>query len=193
MRLFFASFLAAENISAYESLVDRLRGEVPRVLRPIPAHTHHLTLAFLGEIDDDDVDGCLQVLDLVQGAPAASFELQPPRILYGRGQPRLICADLGEGGEHVSRLQGLLCDELGKALPYLDLRPKPPHVTLARFNRRADRKMARRVEEAMTRHLDAARTQSDDVSTVHLVKSSLTPTGPIYESLREVVLPDACG
>ena len=37
MRLFYASFLAAENMSAYESVVDRLQAEVPRALRPIPA------------------------------------------------------------------------------------------------------------------------------------------------------------
>lgn len=185
MRLFYASFLAAENMSAYESLVDRLQAEVSRALRPIPARTHHLTLTFLGEIADNDVDRCLQVLDSVQGTAATRFELEPPQILYGRGQPRLIYAALGEGGEQVSSLQRLLVNELRRVLPALDLRPKPPHVTLARFNRKANRQTARKVEAALTRHSDAAQTLNDHLSSVHLVKSSLTPTGPIYESLGE--------
>jgi 2'-5' RNA ligase len=188
MRLFYASFLAAENMSAYESLVDRLQAEVPRALRPIPAATHHLTLTFLGEIADNDVDRCLQVLDSVQDIAATSFELEPPHILYGRGQPRLICAALGDGGDQVSRLQGLLSDELRRVLPALDLRPKPPHVTLARFNRKASRQTARKVEEALSRQLDPGQTLSDDLSSVSLVKSSLTPSGPIYESLGEASL-----
>ena len=117
-----------------------------------------------------------------------SFELEPPHILYGRGQPRLICTALGEGGEQVSRLQGLLTDELRRVLPALDLRPKPPHVTLARFNRKASRQTARKVEEALSRQLDPGQTLSDDLSSVSLVKSSLTPSGPIYESLGEASL-----
>ena len=36
MRLFYASFLAPENMSAYDSLVERLRTEVPRALREDP-------------------------------------------------------------------------------------------------------------------------------------------------------------
>jgi 2'-5' RNA ligase len=189
MRLFYASFLAPENMSAYESLVERLRTEVPRVLRPIPARSHHLTLAFLGDVADDDVDQCLAVLDTVTGSPASSFTLGQPRILYGRGRPRLISADLGEGGEHVSRLQQLLCDEILQALPSLDLRPKPAHVTLARFGKRTNRQTARRVEEALARQEDPKPTRTDRLVAVQLVKSSLTPTGPIYESLGETSLP----
>jgi len=188
MRLFYASFLAPENMSAYESLVDRLRTEVPRALRPIPARTHHLTLAFLGDVADGDVDKCLAVLDAATGTPASTFTLGQPRILYGRGRPRLICADLGEGGEHVSRLQQLLCDEILQALPSLDLRPKPPHVTLARFSKKANRQTARKVEEALAIKVDPQPTRTDRLVSIHLVKSSLTPTGPLYENLGEATL-----
>jgi 2'-5' RNA ligase len=188
VRLFYASFLAPENMSVYESLVAGLRDEVPRALRPLPARTHHLTLAFLGDVADGDVDKCLAVLDAATGSPASTFTLGQPRILYGRGRPRLICADLGEGGEHVSRLQQFLCDEILQALPSLDLRPKPPHVTLARFSKKANRQTARKVEEALARQEDAKPTRTDRLVTVQLVKSSLTPTGPIYESLGEATL-----
>ncbi|MGB5814446.1 MAG: RNA 2',3'-cyclic phosphodiesterase [Thermoanaerobaculia bacterium] len=188
MRLFYASFLDPENMSAYESLVARLQAEVPRALRPIPARTHHLTLAFLGEITDGDVDKCLEVLDSATGTAASSFSLGRPKILYGRGQPRLICADLVEGGEHVAALQEVLRVELLQQLPSLVVRPKPPHVTLARFDRRANRQTARRVEEALARQKDPEQTRTDRLVSVHLVKSSLTPNGPVYESLGEVAL-----
>ena len=188
MRLFYAAFLSQENKLAYQALVDRVMSDAPGALRPIPPGSHHLTLAFLGEIADNDVDRCLKVLDSVQGTAAASFELEPPRILYGRGQPRLVHAALGEGADEVSRLQGLLCDELRRVLPALDLRPKPPHITLARFNRKANRQTAGKVEEALSRHFDSGQTLSDELSSVSLVKSSLTPSGPIYESLGKASL-----
>jgi 2'-5' RNA ligase len=189
VRLFYASFLAPENISAYESLVARLRAEVPRALRPIPGRSHHLTLAFLGDVADGDVDKCLEVLDSARNTPAASFSLGQPRILYGRGQPRLICIDLLEGAEHVFALQELLRVELSKHLSSLDVQPKPPHITLARFNKKANRQTARRVEEALARQEDPKPTRTDRLVAVQLVKSSLTPTGPIYESLGETSLP----
>ena len=189
MRLFYASFLAPENMSAYESLVGRLRTEVPQALRPIPARTHHLTLAFLGEMADDDTDKCLQVLDSLPSTTTASFSLGQPRILYGRGQPRLICTDLVEGAEHVSALQELLRAELRQALPALSVRPKPPHVTLARFNRKANRQTGRKVEEALSRHDGLEESRTDHLVSVQLVKSSLTPNGPIYESLGTATLP----
>lgn len=190
MRLFYASFLDRENMSAYESLVAELRAEVTRALRPIPTHTHHLTLAFLGETDDDDVDKCLAVLDSLKSIPAASFSLGRPRILFGRGRPRLICADVEEGGEHVVRLQQDLCDEILRALPSLDLRPKPPHVTLARFSRRAQRRDGRRVEEALAERELAQPARTDRVVSVKLVNSELTSEGPIYKALGQAVLAD---
>jgi 2'-5' RNA ligase len=188
MRLFYASFLAPENISAYESLVDRLRAEVPQALRPIPARTHHLTLAFLGEVADGDVDSCLEILGASTSFSVSDFSLGPPRILYGRGQPRLICTDLVEGAEHVAALQELLRIELLQILPSSAVRPKPPHITLARFNRKAKRRSARKVEEALARQQDPQQTRTDRLVSVHLVKSSLTPTGPTYVSLREAPL-----
>jgi len=188
MRLFYASFLAPENMSAYEALVARLSADVPRALRPIPARTHHLTLAFLGDVADGDVDKCLEVLNSAKGTPASSFSLGQPRILYGRGQPRLICTDLVEGAEHVSALQELLQVELRQALPSLSIRPKPPHVTLARFNRKANRQTGRKVEEALSRQDGLEQNRTGHLVSVQLVKSSLTPNGPIYESLGKATL-----
>lgn len=178
-------------MSTYESLVDHLRAQVPGALRPIPARTHHLTLAFLGEIAEGDVDKCLAVLESAESTSAASFSLGPPRILYGRGQPRLICADLVEGAEQVSELQTVLCRELLRVFPSLSVRPKPPHVTLARFGKRANRQQARGVEEALSRQQEPGRSLTDRLLSVQLVKSSLTPAGPIYESLGEAQLPAA--
>ena len=189
MRLFFASFLASDNMSAYESMVARLREEVPRTLRPIPAGTHHLTLAFLGEIDDGDLDKCLAILEKVKSIPAADLSLGRPRILYGRGRPRLICTDVEKGGEQVAGLQHDLCDEIRSVLPSLELRPKSPHVTLARFSRKANRGAGRKVEEALARQEEAREGRADRLVSVQLVESRLTPSGPIYKALGETILP----
>lgn len=188
MRLFYAAFLSDENMRAYQLLVEELVREVPGALRSIPPETHHLTLAFLGEIADAEGEACVSALVAIERLHAFDFTLDRPRILTGRGRPRLICTGLTEGRERVSEVQAALTSELEGRLSALDLRPKPPHVTLARFHKRARRSQARRVEDALARHYDAASRWQDRFARVHLVKSSLTPSGPVYESLAEAGL-----
>lgn len=183
VRLFYATFLSDENMRAYQALVDELIEEVPDALRSIPPTTHHLTLAFLGEIADTDVEVCINSLAGVERQPAFAFTLARPRLLMGRGRPRLICADVADGKEQVSEAQAALTSQLSVHLPALELRPKPPHVTLARFHKRARRSQARRVEESLSRHYDDSAPWQDRFTSVALVRSSLTPSGPVYESL----------
>jgi 2'-5' RNA ligase len=188
MRLFYAAFLSRENMSAYQALVEGLTRDVPGALRTIPPTSHHLTLAFLGEVAESAVDTCIGVLQVVEDFEAFPLSLGPPRILMGRGLPRLICADITEGGEQVSRIQRALCRQIEERLPSVETRPKPPHVTLARFKRNARRQQARRVKEALIRHHDSGLGWHDHFSLVSLVESSLTPSGPIYETVSEARL-----
>lgn len=190
MRLFYAAFLSDENMRAYQVLVEKLTREVPGALRSIPAATHHLTLAFLGEIADAETEVCKSVLAPIEQLEAFDFTLGRPRILKGRGRPRLICADVTKGKERISEAQSALTLELEARLPALGLQPKPPHVTLARFHKKARRSQARQVEEALSRRYDESSRWQDRFASVHLVRSSLTPSGPVYESLAEASLSD---
>ena len=173
---------------AYQTLVEGLIDDVPGVLRSIPPKSHHLTLAFLGEIGDNDVDKCATALRSVERIETFPISLGQPRILKGRGRPRLMCVDIDNGRGKVSDVQATLIAHLSKGLPALDLRSKPPHVTLARFDRKARARQARLVEEAAALRLDTADPWRDQLSSVRLVKSSLTPTGPIYETVAKADL-----
>lgn len=188
MRLFYATFLSQENRAAYQAIVDRVMNDVPGALRPIPPESHHLTLAFLGEIAEADVENCRDDFSALGKLETFSFSLEPPRILMGRGRPRLICVDVGVGGEQVSEVQSTLVEHLSRSLPSLEVRPKPPHVTLARFKKKARRSQAAKIEEAIARHYDTSRAWQDRFAAIHLVKSSLTAAGPIYETLEKAQL-----
>ena len=188
MRLFYASFLNPENISTYQSLVTELIAGAPGALRSVPPGTQHLTLGFLGEIADQDVPECLGAMTVAESVEAIPIELDSPRILSARKSPRLLKADVAKGSERVSELQELLRAELSKRLPRLDIRPKPPHVTLARFRKNASRDAARRVADLLSRLEDPSRTMTDLLDRIQLVKSTLTPEGPVYETVKESLL-----
>lgn len=188
MRLFYAAFLSPENMNSYQALVDRLIRAAPGVLRSIPPESHHLTLAFLGERSEDEVENCRADLAALAELGSFSFSLEPPRILVGRGRPRLICVDVGVGTKQVSEVQGALVDHLSRSIPSLKVRPKPPHVTLARFKKNARRTQTAAVQEAIARHFDTSHPWEDRLAEIHLVKSSLTSGGPIYETIQRAHL-----
>ena len=191
MRLFYASYLSVANMRAYRALVDSVIEDVPGVLRSIPAKSHHLTLAFLGEVAESDLDKCLSALTSVERMAAFPMMLGQPRILKGRGRPRLIHTSVTDGRERVSGVQATLIAHLSKSLPAVDLRLKPPHVTLARFNKSARAQQARQVDISLANHLARSDSFEDRLTSVHLVKSALTPSGPIYKTIKEVRLADS--
>jgi 2'-5' RNA ligase len=177
-------------MDSYQALVARLIREVPGVLRSIPQRTHHLTLAFLGEIAESDVDMCSASLDSLKRVETFGYSLAPPTILMGRGRPRLIRVSVTDGMDLVRNVQTTLISRVSEQLPSLDSRSKPPHITLARFKKTAKRSQARQVETAIERNETPLQVQ-DHFSRVQLVKSDLTPSGPIYETLCEVHLAEA--
>jgi len=189
VRLFYAAFLGVETTRTYELRAQRWIAAFPQALRGVPKGSHHLTLAFLGEVQDRDLSICSRILDQTASTPAFSLSLEVPRILYGRKAPRLICAELGRGRNRVSALQKALAAALTDRLPALRLRPKPPHVTLARFRKNAGLEEAGRIEAALAAERPAP--VADRFESVQLVRSRLTPAGPVYESLgRSSLAPD---
>ena len=181
MRLFYASFLSPESIRVYDELVAGWIAGHLGSLRAVPPGSQHLTLAFLGDLPDSELPAAREILNDLASEPSFPFSLGTPRVLRGRGGPRLICADLTCGKERVVQLQDLLARELAERMPERGIRPKPPHVTLARFARGADREAVRGVERELSRIGFPAR--DDRIAAIHLVRSTLTPQGPIYRSV----------
>ena len=118
------------------------------------------------------------------------FDGAPWDFWMGRGRPRLIRVSVTDGMDLVRSVQTTLISRASEQLPSLDTRSKPPHITLARFKKGAKRSQARQVEAAIERY-DTQLPVEDYFSRVKLVKSDLTPSGPIYETLCESHLAEA--
>ncbi|HEX6144302.1 MAG TPA: RNA 2',3'-cyclic phosphodiesterase [Geminicoccaceae bacterium] len=93
----------------------------------------HLTLRFIGEVDNGRMEDVVEALTLVDGAP---FELRLGGIGHfpPRGEPRIIWAGV-EKSEPLKRLKRAVdraLDEIG--LP-AEGRKFTPHITLARLRR----------------------------------------------------------
>jgi len=184
MRLFFAVKIS-----------DAIRAEVDSAIRAfplrnppwrwIPTGNMHLTLKFLGEVDDGIVP------DLETIAANASARVRPFRVVYGRfggfpnlSRPRVIFFEAGEGTRELSELARLLeagVEPLG--IPR-ENRPFTAHLTLARIKE----PLPRDVTELLATAPPLPASARQDVDRFALVRSHLAPSGARYEDIRSFTL-----
>jgi RNA 2',3'-cyclic 3'-phosphodiesterase len=181
MRLFIAIELDDEARHAIAAEQKRLQTELGgerSALKWIRPEHMHLTLAFLGEIDDGLAPSVVEAI----GQPVQTDRFA---VVFGGlgvfppgGAPRVLWLGLTAGVREVIGVQREVAERTTRLGIALESRPFHPHLTLARFrtSRPSDR---RRVDAADTPH-DVARIAVQDVS---LILSRLLPVGPAYTTL----------
>lgn len=162
----------------------RLR-ETRLPVRWVTSEGMHLTLKFLGEVGDELAEGVATALDRVAD-PVRPFEV----AVRGFGafpnarRPRVVWA----GIEPVPALE-LLQDGVERAMTELGFEPEGrvfrPHLTLGRA-RHGARPSQFRDLAALLEEMDFA--QSFLAEGVHLVQSTLRPSGAVYTVRRTASL-----
>lgn len=173
MRTFIALTLPEEMALETAALSRQLARTVDA--RLTPPENHHLTLAFLGEIDEYGAEAAIAAVDeACAGRPPVLLE---PRGLatFGRGKDRVLVLEFG-GNPELTALATAVREHLSKHWVAYDEKAFRPHVTLAR--------KARLPEDLGMLALP----QPAWASKLALFKSTLTPDGPIYKELYAVEL-----
>ena len=180
-RVFIALDLSDDVRAALRRELRRLGSALPGVRGEDPANLH-LTLAFLGELDDDALVATITLADEV-ASQTATFHL----ALGGLGffgpptAPRVIWAGVAGETRSLFALQRRLADTLAERGFPREQRPYSPHLTLARLKRPLDEgayQRLRAVLDAPTRQ--RARWQVDDL---RVMRSERTPEGSRYTAL----------
>jgi 2'-5' RNA ligase len=185
MRLFVAIDLdeeAREAIGAEQRRLAQAFGPDCTLKWTRPADMH-LTLAFLGEIDQSR--GAVVVEALRADVAAAPFIIAFARlgIFPPHGAPSVLWLGVGAGGREVIAVQRVIADRLERAGVTLEHRRYHPHLTLARWRRArgADRERVM----AADRETEVARVS---VGSVTLYQSHLSSAGPSYTALARARL-----
>jgi RNA 2',3'-cyclic 3'-phosphodiesterase len=179
------------------SLVDRLAewgeeafGSLDGV-RPVAAESLHVTLAFLGELDQPEVERAGAIVSgVVQRRIRLRLEPQPVRVPKGR--PRVLALNevAGEAAAVQSEVAGALI-ESGLLEP--KARPFWSHLTVARVKRGAldgarGRDLAAALPEVPAQALGPSHAES-----LSLLRSEPGPQGSRYTPLATVRLPGGRG
>ncbi len=190
MRLFVAVEIEEPARIAAAGAVERLRSQLSRRgvhvdARWVPADNLHITLWFIGEVDD--LRAAAIVSALQRPFPYEPFELRlaglgafPPS-----GKPRVFWLGVSAGQEGL----GALYVEVGSRLRPLgfeaERRPYSAHVTIARV-KDAPRGSGAIVREALA--TTPAEAGSTIVSAVTLFRSRVSSKGSTYEPVARVPL-----
>lgn len=182
MRLFVALELPAELRARLASLLRSLRSDLPDA-RWVRAEALHLTLAFLGERSQGDVDA------LASGLLPVFARYHPFAVRVGgagvfphRRAARVLWLGL-DGGDALGELQGEVAQTVTDLLDVSpDRRPFRPHLTLARCRRPWSEKAVRRFEEAASLRAEF------EVDHGTLFESTLAPGGAVHDELASFPL-----
>ena len=180
IRAFIAVDVEAPEVVEKITRVQRDLAAVGADLKLVEPENLHFTIQFLGNITPAMVD---MVHKAMREVRAESFTV----TLGGVGafpavrNARVVWIGALRGGEKLYEIYRQLEPKLRK----LGFRPDKeftPHLTIARVKSgRAREALARKIME-----LSRVEIGEVEVASVRLKKSTLTPRGPIYETLREV-------
>jgi 2'-5' RNA ligase len=159
------------------ALQEELAQAAPDVKWTEPENLH-VTLLFLGEVDDRDLPGvCRAAQAAVRATPAFSVTVEGAGCFPNPRRPRVLWVGLGPGQENVVAIHDAL------EAPLLDLgcyrreeRQYTPHITLGRVK-------GERANDQLAPTLATHRAWSageQPVSEIHVMGSHLTPHGPEY-------------
>jgi len=180
-------FIAIDINDQLRSRIDRLQKELQRRLKNqsgikwVRPEIIHLTLKFLGDVEDDRTEEISGAIEHICAAHK-SFELEFSTVgTFGR-PAKVLWLGVEKTSSELEKLvldfeQGF--EELGFAK---EQRPFSAHLTLARIK---DDRPGKQLAEVITGFgkVDAGTITADAVC---LYKSQLTSDGPVYTLLRKI-------
>jgi len=184
MRTFIAIDISDEIRDALRQIQSHLKYAGADVKWVEPQNIH-LTLKFLGEIDEKKAEEVKSVLDAIgKGFGAFDITIKDigafPKIEF----PRVVWVGLDKGAEESKRLAQSVEEGLSKIGFQKEERPFAAHLTVGRVKSLLNKdKLKAKIKDCQPPTGSPHR-----ISSVILFQSKLTPNGPIYTKLYEAKL-----
>jgi len=158
---------------------------VPVGVKWVQPENIHLTLVFLGDIEEESAaDLCDALETAVAPLEPFSFEIDGLGSFGRPGAPRIVWAGTRGSSDALRRLHAAITGALSERGCTFDEKPFSPHLTLGRVK-------APRGAEALEKRIIHNRETAFGTVHVHdviLMKSELRPSGPAYSIVRTLPL-----
>ncbi len=170
-----------EIISVLNNYIKELK--MVKGVRTVKSTQLHLTLKFLGEISEKQL---FSVQNAIKDIKFPSFEMTLEKfgVFPNINRIRVVWVGISDGNEKLKELAHLIEESLKPLGLSEDKRPFSPHLTLARV-----KYLKSEEKKALMQTIEKAeRIGTQFIDKFILKKSTLTPTGAIYDNLLVVPL-----
>ena len=183
IRSFIAISLSQELVRSLDDLIRQLRNQAPNgVVRWVAAANIHITLKFLGDVPQSNLDLLKKMLES-EARQRLGFEIEignlgafpnfsRPRVVWVGAKAPADLADLQCAVESEAARLGFPPEE----------RPFSPHLTIGRVIRTASPQDVQRLGQSLSA-IKAGVLGKVQVQELHLYRSDLQPGGSIYTRL----------
>lgn len=192
IRTFIAAELDPKLKKALATMQDSLKQALHRLapagrVQWVRVESIHLTLKFLGDIEETQVENILQLLrEAARDRAPFSVQVEGLGVFPDLRVPRVLWVGLSGDAKRLIQL----AHSIDTTLAPLGLLPEPkpysPHLTLARVKEGALNIGKALVDSGVMRESQLMGKLSIDA--VALIKSQLTPSGSIYSRLGQIPL-----
>ena len=148
-----------------------------------PADRLHLTVRFIGEVDDVRGAAIREALDVPLGIAPFSLTLARAGAFPAGGAPRVLWAGVATGRDELLLAEREITLRLASIGVPADQRAYSPHLTLARVRVPAGLRSPRLLDGLADTTLGTVR-----IDAITLFHSKLSPRGPTYTPLLRIRL-----
>ncbi len=184
------TFIAIELPAEIKDYLSQLQGELKACgadVKWVEPKNIHLTLKFLGEIDDDKLG---KITKIIQDATSEKSKFQVrisslgafPKIEF----PRVIWVGVDSGDKETKQIAKELEEKIARIGIPKEERAFSCHITIGRLKTPLNREKL--VQALKDKTELGGKNLEFEVNKITLFKSTLTPKGPIYEALKETSL-----
>ncbi len=182
------TFIALELNEALQrhlsGIIRQMASALPRLRWVDPAGIH-LTLAFLGELTDEQLAAAIAATEAAALAvPAFDYCLTHLGVFGSPRHPRVVWVGIEEPSGTLLSLHRVLNRELAQRGFAVDTRPFSPHLTLARLKAPLNVEEAQTLQHFLNDKRSIVASPTYRVSHVNVMKSELVRSGARYSSKK---------
>lgn len=181
----FRGFIAID-INATNKIV-KFENEVAKTgadLKLVEPQNIHITLKFLGDVEEDQVDKIEQIIkESLKDIEPFTIKLNGTGVFPNENYIKVIWIGI-EDGQIIGKIAGIIDEKLTKLGFKKERRGFSPHLTIGRVKTAKNKHtLIKTIENYRDEDFSV-----EEVKSIKLMKSDLTPKGPIYTTMREVPL-----
>ena len=190
MRMFVAVDLsdeARQAIAREQSRIAAALGRAQDSLKLVRPEHLHLTLLFLGEVQEARVPAVVEAMNTAVDLTAFALAFGGTRVFPPHGAPRVLWMGVIKGAAPLTNLQSEIAERTRRLGIAFDERPFHPHLTLGRWRKSRRGRTTPLVGEGGALHR-SGEIASMRVTRAIMFRSRLSSAGPTYTVLAHANL-----